>query len=195
MNQHLLWYITRSTGIVALVLLTATVVMGIVTSVRFGTRSWPRFASQDLHRRLSLISVVFVGLHVASTVLDGYAPIGWLSAFIPFTSPYRRLWLGLGTAAVDVLLAVGISSIMRTRIRPGTWRALHWLSYLSWPLALFHAVGTGTDRRTSWVVLLGMACLAAVAGAVLWRVAAGRPRPIALTSPGDRGAPRAVRAR
>lgn len=194
MNQHLLWYITRSTGIVALVLLTATVVMGIVTSVRFGTRSWPRFASQDLHRRLSLISVVFVGLHVAATVLDGYAPIGWLSAVVPFTSSYRRLWLGLGTAAVDVLLAVGISSILRSRIRAGTWRALHWLAYLSWPLALLHAVGTGTDRHTTWVVLLALACVAAVAGAVVWRVAAGRPEPLLVPVTTEQGARGQVRS-
>ena len=178
MNQHLLWYITRSTGIVSLVLLTAVVVLGVSTAMRVGTRHWPRFAWQDLHRRLSLIAVVFVGLHVASTVLDGYAPIGWLSAVVPFASPYRRLWLGLGTAAVDLFLAIGISSLLRSRIRPATWRALHWLSYLCWPLALLHAIGTGTDRATTWVVGLVLVCVGSVAAAAAWRaVGAGRPMP------------------
>lgn len=176
MNAHVLWYITRATGIVALLLLTATTVLGIVTSVRYATESWPRFAWQDLHRRLSLVAVVFVGIHVASTVLEGYAPIGWLSVLVPFTSPYRRLWLGLGTAAVDLLLAVGISSVLRNRIRARTWRALHWLSYLSWPLAVTHGLGTGTDPRLNWVLGLVVLCAGAVFVAGLWRLGVGWPQ-------------------
>lgn len=175
MNAHTLWYITRATGIVALVVLTASTVLGIVTARRFATERWPRFAWQDLHRRLSLVAVVFIGLHVASTVADGYAPIGWLSAFVPFSSPYRRLWLGFGTAAVDLLLAVGITSVLRARIRQRTWRAVHWLGYASWPLAVVHALGTGTDPRLHWVVGLVVLCAAAVVGAGLWRLADGWP--------------------
>ncbi|MHB8681833.1 MAG: ferric reductase-like transmembrane domain-containing protein [Acidimicrobiales bacterium] len=175
MNAHTLWYITRATGIVALLLLSATTVLGILTTIRVSTERWPRFAWQDLHRRLSLLSVVFVGLHVASTVADGYAPIGWLSAFVPFTSPYRRLWLGLGTAAVDLLLAVGISSAFRARIRAGTWRALHYLAYLSWPLAVVHALGTGTDPRLHWVLALVVLCVASVVIAGVWRLSSGWP--------------------
>jgi len=179
-NAHVLWYMTRATGIVALVLLTATTVLGVLTSVRLSTARWPGFAWQDLHRRLSLIAVVFIGLHIATTVADGYTPIGWVSAVVPFTSPYRRLWLGLGTVAVDLLLAVGISSMLRRRIRPGTWRALHWLAYVSWPLALVHAFGTGTDPRMHWVLLLLLACVAAVVAAAVWRLRAGWPGRAAL---------------
>ena len=96
--------------------------------------------------------MVFVGLHVVTTVSDAFAPIGWLSVVVPFTSPYRRLWLGLGTISVDVLLAVTISSLLRQRINPRTWRALHWLAYASWPLAVVHGLGTGTDPTSdgSW---------------------------------------------
>ena len=175
MNAHTLWYMTRATGIVAMVLLSATVVLGITTSVRHSTPEWPRFAWQDLHRRLSLLSTVFIGLHIATTVADGYAPIGWISAVVPFTSPYRRLWLGLGTVAVDLLLAVGITSLLRPRIRPGVWRAVHWLAYLCWPVALLHSVGTGTDPRLTWVAGLLAACVAAVLAAVAWRITRGWP--------------------
>ncbi len=175
MSQHALWYATRATGIVALVLLTATTVLGVLTSVRFATTGWPRFTWQDLHRRLSLVGVLFVGLHITTTVVDGYVPIGWISAFIPFTSPYRRLWVGLGTVAVDLLLAVGISSIFRSHIRPATWRALHWLAYACWPIAVIHALGTGTDPRLAWVRVLVALCCASVAGAAVWRVARWRP--------------------
>ncbi len=174
-SSQLLWYSTRATGIVALVLLTATMVLGVLTSVRFGTPRWPRFAFQDLHRRVSLVAMVVVALHVLTTVTDSFAPIGWVSVVVPFTSSYRRLWLGLGTIAVDLLLAVTISSLLRRRINPRTWRALHWLAYASWPLAVVHGLGTGTDPHLGWMLVLTMACGAAVLGAVGWRLVSGWP--------------------
>jgi predicted ferric reductase len=173
-SSQLLWYATRSTGIVAFVLLTAVVVLGVLTTVRAETVRWPRFAVQDLHRRISLLTMVFIGAHVLTTVTDAYAPIGWVSIVVPFSSPYRRFWLGLGTAAVDLLLAVIISSLLRGAISHRMWRALHWLAYAAWPLALVHAVGTGTDHRLGWAQLLGVACMAAVLGAVAVRLVIGR---------------------
>jgi methionine sulfoxide reductase heme-binding subunit len=174
-NSHVLWYATRATGIVSLVLLTAVMVLGVATAHRVSTAAWPRFAWQELHRRLSLVAVVFIGLHIATTVADGYAPIGWISAVVPFTSAYRRLWLGLGTVAVDLLLAVGISSLLRARIKHRTWRALHWLAYLSWPVAVLHTLGTGTDPRLHWVLVLVAACTVAIVLAVGWRLSTGWP--------------------
>ncbi|MGD0320710.1 MAG: ferric reductase-like transmembrane domain-containing protein [Acidimicrobiales bacterium] len=174
-SSHLLWYTTRATGVVALVLLTGTVVLGVLTSVRFGTTQWPRFALADLHRRVSLLSMVFIALHVVTTVSDSYAPIGWVSAFVPFTSSYRRLWLGLGTVAVDLLLAVTVSSLLRQRISHRAWRALHWLAYASWPVALLHGLGTGTDPHLRWMVLLTIACVAAVLTSIGWRLVSGWP--------------------
>ena len=174
-SSQLLWYSTRTTGIVALVLLTASVVVGVLTTLRYGTEQWPRFAIQSVHRKVSLLAVVFLGLHVVTTVTDSFAPIGWLSVVVPFTSAYRRLWLGLGTAALDLLAAVTISSLMRQRINPRTWRALHWLAYASWPLAVVHALGTGTDPRLRWVLLLVAACVVSVLGVLTWRLATGWP--------------------
>jgi hypothetical protein len=155
--------------------LTASVVLGVLTAVRFGTTQWPRFALQDLHRRVSLLSVVFIGLHVATTVSDSYAPIGWVSVLVPFTSSYRRLWLGLGTVAVDLLLAVTISSLLRQRINHRVWRALHWLAYASWPVALLHGLGTGTDPHLGWMIVLTVVCVAAVLAAIGWRLTSGWP--------------------
>jgi DMSO/TMAO reductase YedYZ heme-binding membrane subunit len=174
-SSQLLWYTTRATGVVALVVLTASVVLGIATSVRWATNRWPRFAFQDLHRRISLLAVVFVALHVVTTVSDSFAPIGWISVFVPFTSSYRRLWLGLGTVAVDLLLAVALSSVFRRWIAPRAWRMLHWLAYACWPLAVVHAFGTGTDPHLRWMLVVLIACVAAVLGAVGWRLAVGWP--------------------
>jgi DMSO/TMAO reductase YedYZ heme-binding membrane subunit len=174
-SSQLLWYTTRATGIVALVLLSASVVLGLLTTLRVRTRTWPRFTLQDLHRRVSLLAVVFVALHVITTVSDSYAPIGWISVVVPFTSAYRRLWLGLGTVSVDLLLAITVSSLLRHRINPRTWRALHWLAYASWPLAVVHGLGTGTDPHLRWVILLVVGCVTAVLAALAWRLLTGWP--------------------
>jgi methionine sulfoxide reductase heme-binding subunit len=171
MSSTMLWYASRATGLVALILLTGTMVLGVLTATRASSRWWPRFATQDLHRRVSLTSLVFLAGHILTSILDTYVHIGWAAIVIPFTSGYRRFGIGLGAVAVDLLLAVAISSMIRPRIRATTWRALHWLAYASWPVAVFHGFAMGTDMRLGWVVALTIGCIAAVAGAVTWRLA------------------------
>jgi methionine sulfoxide reductase heme-binding subunit len=169
-NSTVLWYTTRATGLMALILLTLTMVTGIVTTTRARARNWPGFAQQEMHRRLSMIAVVFLGIHVLTSVLDTYVSIGWAAIVVPFTSSYGRFWVGVGAVSLDLMIAVFATSLLRARMRPGTWRAIHWLAYLSWPVALAHTFGMGTDARESWVIVLGIACVAAVAAALLWRL-------------------------
>ena len=166
-----LWYLTRGTGLVALVLLTATVVLGVVTTSRWQRPLWPRFVTQGLHRNLSLLTVLFLTVHILTAELDTFAPVGWLATIVPFASSYRPLWLGLGTVAFDLLVAVLVTSLLRTRLGFRTWRAIHWLAYLSWPVALMHGLGTGTDARLGWVQLVDVGCILAVLVAAGWRVA------------------------
>ena len=168
-----LWYLTRGSGVVALLLLTASVALGVLVSLRTTTNRWPRFAVNSLHRNLTLLSIAFVVLHVVTTVADGYAPIGLKDAIVPFASPYRPIWLGLGAVAFDLLLALVITSYLRHRVGVRLWRGLHWLAYAAWPIALVHSFGTGSDPRTSWLVLLGFGSLAVVAGAVVVRAVVG----------------------
>jgi sulfoxide reductase heme-binding subunit YedZ len=168
-----LWYLTRGTGVVALLLLTGSVLLGIVSALRWHGRQWPRFAVGDLHRNLTLLSIVFVGLHVATTIADGFAPIGVRDAFVPFLSPYRPIWLGLGTVAFDLLLALVVTSLLRARFGARIWRAVHWLAYVSWPVAVLHSFGTGSDARFGWLAVLGFSCVAAVSLAVVARVVTG----------------------
>jgi DMSO/TMAO reductase YedYZ heme-binding membrane subunit len=165
-----LWYATRATGITALVLLTATMVMGILTTTRAKARNWPGFAQQELHRRVSMIAVVFLGLHVLTSVLDSYVHIGWAAIVVPFTSGYKALWVGIGAIALDLMIAVFVTSLLRQRMRPGTWRAIHWLAYLSWPVAMAHTFGMGTDAGQMWVIAIGVACTVAVGAALAWRL-------------------------
>jgi len=175
-----LWYATRATGLTALVLLTLSVVLGIVTSVRFERPAWPRFITVGLHRNLSLLVVTFTGLHVLTTVTDPYASIGVVSAVIPFTSAYRPIWLALGAVAFDLLIAVFITSLLRVRVGLRTWRIVHWAGYLCWPVALIHGLGTGTDGAARWVLAITAGCTLAVAAAGAWRLAVGWPRHAAL---------------
>lgn len=170
MSSTTLWYATRASGIVALVLLTASMLLGIAASNRLRARHWPGFAQQELHRRISMLSVVFVGIHVLTSILDTYVNIGWAAAVIPFTSSYSRFWVGVGTVGLDLMLAVFVTSLLRQRMKPSTWRAVHWLAYLCWPVALAHTFGMGTDAGELWVIALGAACIASVLGALIWRV-------------------------
>ncbi|MFZ0666289.1 MAG: ferric reductase-like transmembrane domain-containing protein [Acidimicrobiales bacterium] len=177
-----LWYATRATGLAAMVLMTATVVLGLVTARRAGSTTWPRFIQQDLHKRISLLTVVFLAIHILTSVLDSYVHIGWAAIAIPFTSPYDRFYVGLGAIALDLMVAVVVSSLLRPHINAKVWRAIHWLAYGSWPVAMAHSIGTGTDMRLGWVDgLVGLCCLAVVSAAV-WRFAgsaiAGRGTPV-----------------
>ncbi len=170
MSSTTLWYATRATGLMALVLFTLTMVMGITTTTRARARNWPGFAQQEMHRRISMIAVVFLAIHVATSVLDTFVNISWAAVLIPFTSSYGRFWVGVGAIALDLMIAVFVTSLLRARMRPGTWRAVHWLAYLSWPVALAHTFGMGTDAGESWVIVLGVACVASVGAALAWRL-------------------------
>jgi Ferric reductase like transmembrane component len=175
-----LWFATRATGLTALVLLTVTVVFGILTSVRFASPAWPRFVTVSLHRNLSLLVVTFTGLHVLTTVTDPYASISVVSTVLPFYSPYRRIWLGFGAVAFDLLLAVLVTSLFRVRIGLRAWRVVHWAGYLCWPVALIHGLGTGTDGAARWVLAVTAVCALAVAVTGAWRLAVGWPAHAAL---------------
>jgi len=155
---------------VSLLLLTGSTMLGIMTANRLSSRSWPGFAQQDLHKRVALVSVVFLAIHVLTSVLDTYVSIGWASVVVPFSSHYQRIWVALGTIGVDLILAVAVSSLLRRRINARVWRILHWLAYVSWPVALVHAFGMGTDMGEAWAIGLAAGCIAAVLAAVGSRI-------------------------
>jgi methionine sulfoxide reductase heme-binding subunit len=178
------WYVTRSTGAAALVLLTLTLVLGVVDVTRWSTPRLPRFVVDGLHRTVALLVVAFVAIHVITSVIDSFAPIRLTDAVIPFGSSYRPLWVGLGAIALDLLLAIIATSLLRARLGVRAWRTVHWLSYASWPVALMHGLGTGSDVRAGWMLWLSIACVAAVAVAILGRAAAAVPRRNALLGAG-----------
>ena len=169
-ESQALWYLTRGSGLVAIALLTLVVALGIAQVHGAAGPSRQRFVVTQIHRNASLLAVVFIGVHIATSILDGFAPITWLDAIIPFLSPYRPIWLGLGALAVDLVLALVITSLLRLRIGLASWRAIHWLAYVCWPISFLHGLGTGSDGRVGLVQIIDLLCLVVVVLAVGWRL-------------------------
>ena len=157
---------------VVMILLTASVALGILTNGRFTTAGVPRFVTSSLHRNLSLLTVVFLVLHIVTAVVDSFAHLGLKDALIPFASSYRPLWMGLGVLAAELFLALVVTSLVRGVLGYRAWWLIHLLAYVSWPLALLHGIGTGSDTRAWWALAINAGCVAAVLAALAWRVTA-----------------------
>ena len=160
-----LWYLTRGTGAVAMILLTAGVVLGVMTTARLQTLRLPRFLVSGLHRNLTLLAVAFLVVHIVSTVLDGFVPIGLKDAFLPFLSGYRPVWLGLGAVAFDLLLALIITSLARARIGVRAWRGFTG-SLRRRGGSARPRPAPGTTLGPGWLGVLAVACTGAVASRV-----------------------------
>jgi predicted ferric reductase len=171
------WFASRGAGSVALLLLSATVVLGMAQTVRFRSSVWPRYLTIGLHRDLSLLTLAFLVIHVLTSVLDPFARLGIKDALVPFSSWYRPLWLGLGVVAAELSLALTVTSLVRRWLGFRLWRTLHWLAYLCWPVAVLHGLGTGSDVRRVWFLGLDAAAvLAFFLFLVVWRLSFGWPR-------------------
>jgi len=181
-----LWYLGRGTGLVALVMFTLTMVLGITTRSGRQALGLSRFGVADLHKTASLAGVGLVATHVVTLLFDPYAQLKLVDLVFPFLAAYRPFWLGLGTLAVDLVVLVVASSLLRHQIGPKVFKGLHWLAYALWPVALLHALGTGTDAGTVWFRAVALGCLLAVGAAVGWRTS---------QSFAERGFPRIPRRR
>jgi sulfoxide reductase heme-binding subunit YedZ len=168
--SNALWYLGRGTGVASLLLLTIVVALGIMTRSGRPVLGLPRFAVAAVHRTASLTAVVFLLIHVGTLYFDPYAQLRVVDLLVPFNGAYRSFWLGLGTVGFDLIAALVVTSLLRHRIGLRTWRAIHWLAYLSWPVALSHALGNGTDNGTWWLRAVAALCTLAVLGAIGWRV-------------------------
>jgi len=164
------WFASRATGVICLLLFSLVAILGILVNRQGRLPGLPRFAVTGLHRNLSLLTVLFLATHIGTAIADGYADIPWLSSVVPFSSGYERLWIGLGTVAVDLVFAVIVTSLLRDRLNPSVWRAVHWLSYVSYPVTVLHSVTASTDLRSGWLLGLTAATVVAVVCAVGYRV-------------------------
>jgi sulfoxide reductase heme-binding subunit YedZ len=165
-----LWAFGRGTGLVAIVLVTVSVLLGILTRSGRPLPGLARFSILLVHRNVSLLSTVFITLHVGSLLLDSYAHLHIIDVYVPFLGSFKPFWQGLGTVAVDLLIAVVLTSLMRRWIGIRIFRAVHWITYLMWPVTLVHAIGNGSDGTSRWFLILAAASVTAVTAALVWRI-------------------------
>ncbi|WAL64111.1 ferric reductase-like transmembrane domain-containing protein [Amycolatopsis cynarae] len=170
------WDFGRGSGVVALLLLTTSVVLGVSARSGRPLPGLPRFAVTEVHRNVSLLASVFLGLHVVLLLFDPYAQLRLFDLVLPFAGNYRPFWQGLGTVALDLMVALVVTSLLRHRIGRRAWRAVHWASYGLWPVALLHSLGTGTDSATPWFLGVNALCVLAVLGTLGWRLSTRFPK-------------------
>lgn len=172
MMEQAYWVVGRGSGITALALFTLSVALGIVTRSGRPLLTLPRFAVIDVHRNAALLATAFLLVHIGTLLMDPYAQLRLIDTVVPFLGAYRPLWLGLGTLAFDLVLAITVTSMLRHRLGLPAFRVIHWVSYLIWPLAFTHALGNGTDSMHRWFVLFASVCALTLAVALAVRVRA-----------------------
>ena len=163
----MLWYATRATGLMAMMLFSGVTLLGILTAGGLRSKRIPHAAVALIHRNISLLSVMFLAVHIGTTVADNYVNVNLSDVFVPFFSDYRPIWVGLGSIAVDLMLAILVTSLLRRRIPREIWRAIHWLAYGSWGIALAHSITIGTDALATRTI--AVISLASVAAALVFR--------------------------
>ena len=165
-----LWYASRATGVVTLLLLTAVLLLGVLVNRQGRLPGLPSFAVTGLHRNVSLLAVAFLAIHVITAIVDPYVTIGLAAAVLPFVSAYKPFWLGLGAISLDLIAALILTSLARARISRRAWRGIHWVAYAAWPLAVVHSLGSSTDARSGPVLAVLAGCVLAIAVALSWRL-------------------------
>jgi sulfoxide reductase heme-binding subunit YedZ len=170
-DNRILWYLNRGTGVVLLILLTLSVALGVLATVRATSRWWPRFVTQALHRNISLLALALLAAHAGTAVIDSYVNIRWYDAFIPFGASYRPLWGAFGTMSLDLLVIATVTALARHRFGRRQWRVIHLCTYVSWLFGLIHGLGIGTDQHTTWSAVITAVCIGVVAGAGALRLA------------------------
>ena len=166
----LTWYVARSAGIVAYLLLSTSVVVGVLMSAR-ARLSWPRFAVEEVHRFLAILTGVFLALHGIALLADRVVPISIVQLVIPFQTTYRPLGVGLGVTSALLLLAVALSNLVRKRLPFRVWRRIHYVTIAVWLTATAHGLLSGTDRQDFWFIALVGVAVCTVGLAFLGRFA------------------------
>ena len=168
------WYAARAAGIVAYVLLTGVVLVGVTLAGKVQVPRWPKFAVTDVHRFGSLLVGAFLSIHVLTIAIDSYTPFSLTQLLVPLTSSYRPAWVAVGIVAAELLVALAVANKLRSRLPYRLWRRLHYLTFLVWAGATAHALGAGTDTRTVWLLPLYLACVSSVFAALAWRLTRSR---------------------
>lgn len=165
------WYAARGGGVLAYLLLSTAVVLGLTMSGKRSLKLWPRFAIEDVHRFLGILTGTFIVIHIVAIAADAYLPFSLWSLVIPMLSKYRPLWVALGILAAELLLALAVANHYRDRgLSYKTWRRTHYVNFAVWTAATLHGLGSGTDRSSTWLLAMYSVAVAAVVASTAWRV-------------------------
>jgi sulfoxide reductase heme-binding subunit YedZ len=164
------WYAARAAGIVAYLLLSGVVLLGLTMAGKRTLRLWPQFTIEDVHRFGGLLVGAFISIHVVAIAIDSWLPFSIPSLLIPLLSGYRPIWVGLGIAAAELLLALAVTNHYRRRLPERFWRRAHYLNFAVWGAATLHGVGSGTDRSSPWFLAMYALAVSAVGAAIVWRL-------------------------
>jgi len=183
------WYVARAGGLLAYLLLTVSVVLGLTLSGRARLPHWPRFAVEDIHRFAGLLTGWFLAIHVLALVADSHMPFSLTAVFVPGAAAYRPVSVALGVVAAELLVALALTNHFRDRLSYRFWRRAHYANFAVWVLALVHGIASGTDRSSPWAISVYTTSVAAVAGLTAWRAlapVASTPKASLAMPPGGR---------
>ncbi len=140
-----LWYVTRAAGLMAYLLLWFSTAWGLAVSSKVLDYFLHRPFTYDLHQFISLLAIGFILLHVVVLLGDKYLPFSVAEILIPFLSPYRPVWVGIGVIGFYLTLLVSVTFYIRKYIGAKTFRVIHLLSFLAYIGATVHGIFAGTD--------------------------------------------------
>lgn len=171
------WDVARTGGLLAFVLLTASVAIGLLLSLGWRSPTWTRFVTNEVHRFVTLLSLVFIGIHSLAVAIDPFVKLSPPEVLVPLLSSYRPIWVALGIIATYLMIAIYLSDRLRTRVGYAWWRRFHVLAFVAYVMALVHGIGTGSDTRALWGMGLYITSVAVVGGLLFVRLFPGAPRP------------------
>jgi DMSO/TMAO reductase YedYZ heme-binding membrane subunit len=166
-----IWYVVRASGFVAYGLVTLAIVLGLLLSQRVQSPGhWPRAVNQELHQFTLLLAAIFTAVHGLSAWIDPFTRFHWFEVLVPFSSHYRPLWMAFGIIGMYLGIALAVSTWLRPRLGYRTWRAFHYMAYLVFVLVTLHGLGTGSDTRTGWALVIYAVSVGLVASLTVWRL-------------------------
>lgn len=164
------WEIARVGGILAYLLASGSVLIGILLSLRVRSSRWPRFLTTELHRFVTVLALMFTAIHGVAVWIDPFTGFAAAEVLFPLASHYRPLWLAFGIVAGYLLLAVWASEYVRRWIGYAWWRRFHYVAFAVFLLATVHGLGSGSDTRQPWALGLYIACTGSVLTLTAWRL-------------------------
>jgi predicted ferric reductase len=153
-SVQIMWFITRSAGLTSYLLVWFSVAWGLAVPSKILDRLLHRSFTYDFHQFISLLAIGFIALHIGILMFDRYLPYNLAQILVPFLSPYRPVWVGIGVLSLYLILLVTVTYYLRARIGMKAFRMIHGFSLLAYLGVLVHAVMSGTDTSLMAVSIM-----------------------------------------